>query len=286
MSARTDIKSLTTEEAGRIRGAFLAGRLVVSGNKLSTKLLSLTAAVELAGYLAQAGGTASEAQSALAPFVHGCPRFEAANQILQGHQQEAAVILDGHEIELRRIGKMDSADVEWNDFLQRFSDALIRHSVDRKYARTLAMSLHEMADNVLQHAAENGNAVPRNVAGWHAFQGGAAFVVLDLGRGIRRSLADNPQWSNLASDRESLRMILRKHATRRTGLAEGNGFKDVVKNFVERNGVLRIRTGTCEVVAEGTLADSRERYVALPDFIGTRASAWCRPYREGAGDEP
>jgi len=286
VSAPSEIQSITTEDAGHIRGAIAAGRLTTSESNGQQTQLTLTAAVELAGYLAQANGTMETVRTALGQLVNGCPRFRAAAQILEGRSTEASLLFDGHEVELHRIGKMDSTDVVWNDYLQRFSDALIGKGMDKKFARGLAMSLHEMADNVAEHAMENGDNIPRNVAGWHAFQGGAAFVVLDLGRGIRRSLAENPQWSKLASDRESLRMILRRHATRRIGLAEGNGFKDVVKNFVERNGVLRIRSGTCEVVAEGTLTDSRERYIALPEFAGTRASAWCRPYSKIIGEEP
>ena len=286
MSPSSEVKSLSTEDAGHIRGALVAGRLGVNATSNSPRQLTVAAAVELAGYLAQVNGANDAARNALEPLVRGCPTFHVAEQILQAQSLAAALSINGHEIELRRIDKMDSTDVAWNDYLQRFSDALIKRGMDKKYARSLAMSLHEMADNVAQHAVPNGGSAPKNVAGWHAFQGGAAFVVLDLGRGIRHSLAENPKWRNLTSDRESLRMILRKHATRRIGLAEGNGFKDVVKNFVERNGVLRIRTGTCEVVAEGTLTDSKERYVALPEFRGTRASAWCRPYSKTHGEEP
>lgn len=276
---------ITIEDAGNIRSALAAGRFKTP-DKPKKSMLSLAAAVEFAGCLNQANSAAEVMRKSLDVLLGDCPRFQAAERILQDKATLVALPASDHDIELMRIGKMDSTDVAWHDYLQRFSDALARRGMDKKYARGLAMSLHEMADNVVQHAANGGPDRPRNVAGWHAFQQGAAFIVLDLGRGIRRSLADNPRWSGLTSDRESLRSVLRQHATRRTDVAEGNGFRDVVKNFVERNGVLRIRTGTCEVVAEGSLAESRERYLPLPELIGARTSAWCRPYSKSLGAEP
>lgn len=285
VNASNAVQPITIEDAANIRSAIAAGRFA-SPNGTAGTALSLSAAVEFAGWLAQANGSSDALRRALGRVISNCPRFRAAEKILQGKIGLAAFPSVESDIELMRIGKMDGADVAWHDYLQRFSDALARRSMDKKYARTLAMSLHEMADNVVQHAANNGDAIPRNVVGWHAFPGGAAFVVLDLGRGIRRSLAENPKWSGLANDRECLRSVLRQHASSRVAVMEGNGFKDVVKNFVERNGVLRIRTGSCEVVAEGTLTDSRERYLPLPALNGTRASAWCRPYSKLLGTEP
>ena len=236
VSSSNTAQSITIEDIAGIRYALASGRF--NAGEAAWTTFTLSAAVEFAGFLNSASNSAMITRQALGNMIEKCPRFRAADSILQGATNQASFSDSNDDLELIRVGTMDGKDVAWCDYLQRFSDALARRGMDKKYARGLAESLHEMADNVVQHSSGSEKEMPRNIAGWHAFQRGAAFIVLDLGRGIRRSLAENPKWSGLTTDKETLGAVLHKHATRRTEVSEGNGFKDVVKNFVERNGVL------------------------------------------------
>lgn len=268
---------------GKIRAAFADGRHAAVRTRATNAKLTLAAALELAA--CEFAGLPQESVTVVREVADRCRVFNGARAVLSGkHQRIRPAGVNGDQIEISSLSAFGKP--EWHRGLQRFSEAAAERGLDRKYARALAMSFHEMADNIVQHAARDAMPLPVCIVGWHAFSRGAAFAVLDLGRGLRASLAENPAWRGLQSDQDAIRSVLRRHATRRTDVKEGDGFKDVVKNFVDRNGVLRIRTGNCEVVASGALSSANEQYSPLPSFPGVRVSAWCRPHDGGPGDEP
>lgn len=284
MPTSTAPKVIEAMAVGKIRNAFADGQLAAVRTRAANSKLTLAAALELAA--CDFAELPKEALTVVREFADPCPVYTGARSVLMGKlpRVSADTAVQGDTIEILSLATFQEA--EWDRGLQRFSDATAERGLDRKYARALARSFHEMVDNIVQHAAKAGDPLPRCVVGWHAFPRGAAFAVLDLGRGLRTSLAENPLWRDLPSDQDALRSILRRHATRRTNVKEGDGFKDVVKNFVDRNGVLRIRSGNCEVVASGSTSSANEQYSPLPPFPGTRVSAWCRPHDAGPGCEP
>ena len=99
-------------------------------------------------------------------------------------------------------GTLESSD--WHLFLQRFSRTLRRQGFGGRVSDAFAGALGELADNVVQHGADRGQPTPRGVAGFHVTGRQAAFAVVDTGRGLLRSLHENPLWKHLADQAGAL----------------------------------------------------------------------------------
>jgi hypothetical protein len=143
-----------------------------------------------------------------------------------------------------------------------------------------------MGDNVRQHAGQQPKENVPSAAGWHVVGEIAAFAVVDLGRGVRSSLQTNPTWAGLKSDQEALLAVLRNQATRKSGNTFGDGYREVVHNFVSRNGCLSVRSGASEVTATGSVVDGSIKTSAHPRFEGIRVAAWCAPKQAFLPAEP
>lgn len=270
----------------QIRAAFARQRHSHVNTLLDGADITMAAAVEVAGWLHSHGRSEPQGMQILVNLQKRHPVVSAASELLQMQcSQSRQVILQKGQAELRCVTNLDTGDKEWWEFLSRFSTAAEETGIERTYSKALASAFHEMADNVVQHAAKKGGAVPANITGWHTANGIAAFVVLDAGRGIRASLAENSSWAHLTDDGEALRSVVCQQATRKAVNIHGDGYRTVVKNFVDRNGCLSVRSGAGELAATGTLSEGIIRSSPYPVFTGTRVAAWCAPHASSFQNE-
>lgn len=103
-------------------------------------------------------------------------------------------------------------------FLDRFRRSLVNHlKLPASRARGLSAALHEMVDNVIDHAGL-GDA-PVGVVAYEVTNDRLGFAVADVGRGVLASLWENGAHGSLASDSEALLAAVNKGASRRPGPA-------------------------------------------------------------------
>lgn len=267
---------LDSFSVGKIRAAFSANRHEKVRTKLAQVKLSLPAAIEIAAWLADTAHNDEVGRAILQEIKH--PAVASASNLFYSPKEQDVVITTIHGVaEMRQITYLDSADRCWIDFIMRFQDALTRASFDKAYARALSYALHEMADNVVQHATEHPSQHVRSIAGWHVCEDTAVFSVVDLGRGIQASLKSSSAWTNLRTDRDALLAVVRDRATRKAENKIGDGYNHLVRNFVSRNGCLALRSGDCEIEAKGDIASGSVRTMTQPWFGGARIAAWCAP---------
>lgn len=138
-------------------------------------------------------------------------------------------------------GSLESSD--WHLFLQRFSRTLRRQGLGGRFSDAFAGAFGEMADNVVQHGAERGQPTPRGLAGFHVTERQAAFAVVDIGRGMLRSLHENPLWKHLDDQTEALEAVIRQRATRRSEHQHGDGFTQLFNSLIDHAGNVSLRSG-------------------------------------------
>lgn len=130
----------------------------------------------------------------------------------------------------------------WNRFLERFAAALKAAGFVSGWNQAMAGVLHEMADNVVQHSTLGSGKGLNGIVGYSVGTRRMAFTVADSGVGAVQSLKDNPLYSNIVNGREALELIARQKASRRSGQAQGNGFKDLFIKLAAMNGRVRLRS--------------------------------------------
>lgn len=278
---------IDTRKVSQMRTAFAGGRHDLIKPLLIDAGVSLGAAIEIAAWLNTRGAADPRGTELLTGLGQRHPILRAAIEFLKtpsGLSRAFAGTFGTAEI--RCVSRLDADEKSWWEFLSRFSTACEDAGIHRRYSKALAHAFHEMADNVYQHAVLNGAPLPPAVAAWHVTGGIASFVVLDLGRGVRASLHDNPQWAELDDDAISLRKVVCEQATRKGFNQNGDGYRTVVKNFVDRNGCLSLRSGVGELHASGDMSNSHLRLGRFPHFEGTRVAAWCAPAKPGPVAEP
>jgi hypothetical protein len=163
--------------------------------------------------------------------------------------------------ELRRCpsrAELVDADVgtEWRYFLDRFRRSLTtRHGrLATARARGLSAALHEMVDNVVEHAGL-GDA-PVGVVAYDVSDQHFGFAVADLGRGVLRSLRENSAHAGLLTDADALLSAVTRGASRRPGV-DGKGFSDLLRALADLEGTLSFRSGSARLRLDGRGSGSR-----------------------------
>lgn len=186
-------------------------------------------------------------------------------------------------------GVSDSSDAVWltlparnsasldahEFFLRRFREALQAAGFPNGLAYGFAGALEGMTDNLCQHSfdAEHSRG---GLAAFRIRRRAMAFVVADLGRGALASLRENTLWKGLNSDHSAIQAIITRHASRREGLGEGEGFKTLFKTLASHNGDLRFRSGGATYDISGNL-DAVKGTAGFSDPIpGLQMSVRCR----------
>jgi hypothetical protein len=284
MPQKIDVRSV-----GQIRAAFASHRHAHVAPRLAGAPLTLAAALEVAGWLEDDSHNDSVGRSHLEKLSDGCNALAIARELLrkQGANHAKAASATG-TVELSTITELTAADIRWNEFWQRFTSALKAAGFEKSYANALGFALHEMADNVIQHSMVGSASTkrPRSLVGWNVSGAVAAFAVIDLGQGIRKTLTQNPVWKNIATDHDALRSVAVENATRKEGNKFGDGYREVLKNFVNRNGRVCIRSGSAELLATSDGLTPTFLTTPCPEFIGTRVALWCAPFSSTSPEEP
>jgi hypothetical protein len=102
--------------------------------------------------------------------------------------------------------------------------------------------------------------------------GSADFVVADLGQGVLSGLSGNTDWAHLRDEQEALIAAARDGATRFKGEEHGFGFKMVFKSFLERAGVLALRSGDGVAVLRGNMDSKAITTCSCAPVPGLRAA--------------
>lgn len=126
-------------------------------------------------------------------------------------------------------------------YLQRFERALRANGFGGRFPKALVQAFSEMIENVVRHSSKDG---PPSVAviGYHVADGATSFVVADLGQGVLSGLRDNLKWRHIGDEQAALIATARDGASRMTDEVHGFGFKRVFKSFLERDGLLALRS--------------------------------------------
>jgi hypothetical protein len=172
----------------------------------------------------------------------------------------------------------DSASIESNEFslfANRFQRSLAQAGFGLRFPYALSHAMVEMTENVVRHGAARGAPPAFGVVGYHVVSGAMNYVVADLGRGVLRSLRENKRWRTLASEGEALVAAAKDGATRLPEQSAGDGFRVAFQAFLDREGILAMRSGDGLVRLHGNL-DGREVEVgnAAP-LPGLRVSGQC-----------
>ena len=167
----------------------------------------------------------------------------------------------------------DKTSDHFSLFLERFCRSMKAEGFPRKFASALAKVADEMADNVVQHSSR---CEPfSGIAGYHVCGGRAAFVVVDVGRGILARLRDSPTWRHLENSRAALRAIVREGASSRLHQGAGDGFKQLFTSLLDHNCLIRLRTDDSVLtVAEGE-TDREGGELVSPQLAGVQVSISC-----------
>lgn len=164
---------------------------------------------------------------------------------------------------------------------QEFVRAAVPPYLPEAFLRPHAGCLSEMITNVRDHSAQLARCEGALV-GFHITPSTLHYAVADMGRGVRKSLADNPRWDGLDDDVDALRATLVDHASRRISQGEGEGFKTVIRSLVAQSGAMRLQSG--EGIATACLRDGLPvcEFESCSPLAGLRVSVCMR----GDGKEP
>lgn len=258
-----------------IRSAFAAKRHARIEPNLVDATFSLGGLLEIVAWVAQY--SVDDAEGARIMKKIAPPSLRIVQNLWEEDGARSLALSCTGKLEIGHVSELTTEDKRWWDFLARFSAAMDQSGFPKGYPRSLAYTFHEMADNVRRHASVDPTVRPRALAAWHVQNGVAFFTVVDAGRGIKASLQTNPKWAALSSDRDALVQVVCNRATRIGVNTFGDGYNDVVQNFVGRNGRLALRSGEAELIAAGTVLESQVTSRPCPRFSGTRIAAWCAP---------
>jgi hypothetical protein len=172
-------------------------------------------------------------------------------------------------------GSNDVISDDWNRFLERFSAGLRSVGFSSPVSHGIAGGFHEIAENVVQHSAENSISEINGFAAYELADGRFTFVVCDAGLGVLSSLHTNPAWEHLPTNRAALQAIVREHASRRIGEGAGQGFRTLFEALASFNGLVRLHSGNGALWLKGTLQTTNSCAATVPANLGLQVTVEC-----------
>lgn len=259
------------------RDAWRAGETEVV---LSTAVnrISLGSALEAACWGA---GNDPQVKALLRNWAQTSAALRDAVLCLDGGQPPRPDDHSAPEFEVRRCpSRLELEDAatgfEWVYFLDRFRRSLtqrLRFGASRSWA--LARAMGEMVDNVVAHAGL-GDA-PRAVVAYEVSTLHFAFAVADLGRGVLRSLRENPRHAAIQRDEDALRAAVKDGASRRLA-GQGHGFQELLDAVADMEGQWSFRSGSSRLVVDGRGTGERQwRSSNSPEMPGFQLDVYAEP---------
>ncbi|HZT43189.1 MAG TPA: hypothetical protein VFA07_13550 [Chthonomonadaceae bacterium] len=202
--------------------------------------------------------------------------YDVWSQLTGDHVRSDNMVSNFGLVKLETRGIMNANDIiepAWSLFEDRFRRSLIDSGFSSRLAQALAGAFHEMTDNVAQHSEKN-TRTANGVAGYFVCQQWMTFSVADVGRGVLKSLHDNPNWRHLTNSKDALLAAVNEYASRR-GDFHGDGFKEVHKALAGLNGLLRFRSGDGVLHMDGRSGPINVHPGFSPQLIGLQLSITC-----------
>ena len=168
----------------------------------------------------------------------------------------------------------DCINQNYQLFRERFVRSLRSATFPKEFAYALAGAFGEMSDNIVQHS-EDGSDEYSGLVGYHVSEKYMAFGVVDVGRGVLASLATSPKWEHVGTAREALRTAVCESASRRPEQPQGEGFRTVFRSMVDRNAVLRFRTGDALLTIGDGGSHRQAVELCSPHLCGLQLSVCC-----------
>ncbi len=160
----------------------------------------------------------------------------------------------------------------FSEFQQQFVRVAKGAGFQASFAKAQVGIMQELADNVFQHSEFAQDRKYSGVTAFHAESGYLCFSVVDSGIGILKSLQTSTDWGHLDSDESALRAVIYEGASRKVGMGEGEGFKQLLRGLMDRNVQIRIRTGSSSVALRHQ-GDKRDAgFANSPPLNGTHVS--------------
>ena len=176
----------------------------------------------------------------------------------------------------------DLQSSDWQEFLIRYERSTIDCGFSNAVAIKLHAALYELAENSVIHSA----ASTDTLVGYRVLAGVSQFCIADVGIGVLASLKQCPDFSNLSTHVEGLRLALHDGISRFGKGQGGYGFGRVFKSLAEQWGSLRFRSGEACITMDGNGLDAD---VGSEDFVpfrpGFQVTVCCRMAAAPPGGE-
>jgi hypothetical protein len=169
---------------------------------------------------------------------------------------------------------------EFGLFANRFQRSLAQAGFGLRFPYALSQALIEMTENVVRHSAGKNAAPALGVVGFHVVNGAMNYVVADLGRGVLQSLKENQQWRTLTTEAEALVAAAKDGATRLPEQTAGDGFRVAFQGFLDREGVLAMRSGDGLVRLHGNMNGREAEVSNASPLPGLRVAGQCALHGE------
>ncbi len=167
----------------------------------------------------------------------------ADEEIVAQHQAEDGAlqprVFDGGELHPIPSREGWGSEAPFHRFQERFKDRLRDRGLAPGPAHAIVGALAEMSSNTDEHAG----ASATSLACFYVSGETWGFGVGDLGRGVRRSLADNPKFGEVRSDLDALQLAVTEGVSRTDEPGRGRGYSSMFKALADRQCRLRFRTG-------------------------------------------
>lgn len=136
-----------------------------------------------------------------------------------------------------------------------------RCDMDKSSRQALEICLEELAENCVFHAGEGQDGFA-TVQSWPK-RALLEIGIVDLGRGIRASLVENPEHGDLATDLDAIRAATQLGVTATPERNSGQGLFFAGRLLAQNGGEVLIRSGSAQVY-DGSRNEAGEVAVVLP----------------------
>lgn len=171
--------------------------------------------------------------------------LQALEALRGGIKKAAKPSAQAESIEFHRLAvTSDLMGDAWELFCDRFRRRLQKQFGTRGYG-DLIKAVHEIADNIFEHAGNSSEPGCAGLAGFHFAEDHAVLSIADVGQGFLSSLNSSAKWQSLSSDKGAVDAVVLEGATSRENQVNGGGFGGLFSCLLEFNVTVFIRTGNC-----------------------------------------